>query len=237
MAMLLGGHKGGTSFLPDRTGVGHEGPVAQTPLLQGLSPDELKALIGSGASHRIPRQQVVFCAGETLGHFYMVLAGSFKLIRQSTEGKELIVALARRGEFFGALAEPIESRSAVQAVEDSALWAVPVAAMRRTLAQNPDFAIRLLHFAQRRQDAVETTATRLAFESVAERLAHLLLDVANPRSGELDTPLNQTEIANLIGSSRETVCSILNQFRRRGLLTINRGQLRVTDRERLSSTK
>jgi len=69
---------------------------------------------------------------------------------------------------------------------------------------------------------METAATRLAFETVPERLAHLLLEVSNPSSGELETPLNQTEIANLIGSSRETVCSILNQFRRQSSLELNR---------------
>ena len=46
-----------------------------------------------------------------------------------------------------------------------------------------------------------------------------------------------TEIANLIGSSRETVCSILNQFRRSGWLEIERGRIRLVDRARLASVR
>ncbi len=237
MATLLRGHEGDSNLLRDGAEVDRDGAVAEAPLFVDLSAEELDALLDSSSSHRIPRQQVVFCEGEELGHLYMVLAGSFKLIRHSEEGKELIVALARPGECFGALAEPMESKTLTQAVEDSVVLVVPLAAVRRTLAQNPGFAIKLLQYAQKRHELMETAATRLAFESVPQRLAHLLLEVSNLSSGELETPLNQTEIANLIGSSRETVCSILNQFRRQGLLELNRGRLRVVDRELLGDMK
>ncbi len=86
-----------------------------------------------------------------------------------------------------------------------------------------------------RHREAETAAARLAFETVPARLAHLLLDTSDPRSGAMSFPLNQTEIANLIGSSRETVCSILNQFRRGGWLEIERGRIRVIDRRGLGS--
>lgn len=233
MATVLRGRDSESGLAEESTNV-DPAPFADWPLFQGLSPDELDGLIASSSSQRIPRQQVVYCAGETLTNLYVPQAGSFKLVRHSEEGKELIVAIARPGECFGALAAPRESQTLAQALEDSTLLAVPVSAVRRTLARDPDFAVRLLQHAQNRHEASETTATRLAFESVPQRLAHVLLDVSNQSSGELETPLNQTEIANLIGSSRETVCSILNQFRRRGLLTSMRGRLRIVDRSKLS---
>ena len=180
---------------------------------------------------------MVYVEGETLTHLYLAQTGSFKLVRHSEEGKELIVALARPGECFGALAEPLESRTLAQALEESVVLVVPLAAVRRTITRNPQFATALLQQAMKRHQDVETAATRLAFETVPQRLAHLLLEVSEPESGELATPLNQTEIANLIGSSRETVCSILNQFRRQGLLDIERGRLRIVERGLLDGVK
>ena len=230
MATLIRGSEGSSRSL---RGVDPDRSLAEAPLFRVLSADELEELLAASSSHHVPRQQVVFCEGEKLTHLYFAQTGSFKLVRHSEEGKELIVALARPGDCFGALADPLESRTLAQALEDSVLLVVPVSAVRRTLAQNPRFATVLLRQAVKRHEDAETAATRLAFETVPERLAHLLLELSDPDSGQLAIPLNQSEIANLIGSSRETVCSILNQFRRQGLLDIDRGRLRIVERELL----
>lgn len=236
MATLLRGRNGEPGPEEDVEADAASSPP-DAPLFRGLSGEELDGLMAASASVRVSKHQVVFCAGETLTDLYVPRTGSFKLVRHSEEGKELIVALAHPGGCFGALAEPVESKALAQALEDSMLLVVPVTAVRHTLAQNPEFAVRLLQLAERRHESSETTAARLAFETVPQRLAHVLLDVSSPHSGELETPLTQTEIANLIGSSRETVCSLLNQFRRRGLLSSHRGRVRILDRELLGRVK
>jgi len=237
MATLVNASESSSRYLPGSTEVDPEGSLATIPLFGVLSADEFEELLAASASHRVARQQVIFCEGETLTHFYLAQTGSIKLVRHSEAGKELIVGLARPGECFGALADPLESRTLAQALEESIILVCPLSAVRHTLAQNPRFATGLLVQALKRHEGAETAATRLAFETVPQRLAHLLLEVSDPQSGQLATPLNQTEIANLIGSSRETVCSILNQFRRQGLLDINRGRLRVVERGLLTGTQ
>lgn len=234
MATFVSASEGSSRYRTGITEVDPQESLAEVPLFGVLSAAELEELLSASTSHRVVRQQVVYCEGEKLTHLYLVQTGSIKLVRHSEEGKELIVALARPGECFGALAEPLESRTLAQALEDSTILVVPLSAVRQTLAQNPRFATGLLVQAVKRHQDAETAATRLAFETVRQRLAHLLLEVSDPQSGQLATPLNQTEIANLIGSSRETVCSILNQFRRQGLLDINRGRLRIVDRALLT---
>ena len=237
MATFVGASEGSSRYRTERTEVDPQGSLADITLFGVLSVDELEELLAASTSRRVARRQVVYCEGETLTHLYLAQTGSIKLVRHSEEGKELIVALARPGECFGALAEPLESRTLAQALEDSIILVVPLAAVRHALARNPRFATGLLVQALKRHQDAETAATRLAFETVPQRLAHLLLEVSDPRSGQLATPLNQTEIANLIGSSRETVCSILNQFRRQGLLDIDRGRLRIVDRALLTGAK
>ena len=95
----------------------------------------------------------------------------------------------------------------------------------------------LLETSEKQSFDAQTVAARLAFETVPRRLAHLLLGISDLRYGTLKYPLNQTEIANLIGSSRETVCSILSRMRREGYLSIVKGRIRVLDRERLGAVR
>jgi CRP/FNR family transcriptional regulator len=87
---------------------------------------------------------VLFQAGHTLSHLYVVCGGSFKLVRNSDEGREFIVDLAGPGAAFGALAEPSVAAVAAHALEESTFLAVPVAAVRGALERNPALALRAL---------------------------------------------------------------------------------------------
>ncbi|HEY7698774.1 MAG TPA: helix-turn-helix domain-containing protein, partial [Vicinamibacteria bacterium] len=148
--------------------------------------------------------------------------------------------LAGRGVTFGALGEPAAAAVTARALEDTTFLAVPAAAVRRALERNPALALRAVRAAERRLRAAEMRAARFAFESVPRRLATFLLEASDRRSGLLRFPLNQSELASLVGSSRETVCSILNQLRRERIVELPRGRIQVLDRSRLereSSTR
>lgn len=205
-------------------------------LLGGLPEEEIEALDSSSVFERASRAEILFQEDRTLAHLYVVSSGSFKLVRYSEEGREFIVDLAGRGDVFGALAEPSIAAVAARALEESTFLAVPVAAVRGALERNPALALRVVREAERRLRAAEIRAAGFAFESVSRRLATLLLEATDRRSGLLRFPLNQSELASFIGSSRETVCSILNQLRRDGIVETLRGRVQVIDRRRLEST-
>jgi CRP/FNR family transcriptional regulator len=204
--------------------------------LGGLPKEEIEALDSSSAIEHASRAQVLFQEDHTLLHLYVVSSGSFKLVRYSEEGREFIVDLAGPGDTFGALAEPSRAAVAARALEQSTFLAVPVAAIRRALERNPALALRAVREAERRLRAAEIRAARFAFESVPRRLATVLLEASDRRSGRLRFPLNQSELASFVGSSRETVCSILNQLRRDGIVETPRGRVQVIDRKRLETT-
>jgi CRP/FNR family transcriptional regulator len=202
-----------------------------------LKERELSELVSVGWWYRISRGQVVYCAGEVLHHLYVIESGSVKLIRSSEEGKELIVGLAGSGDTFGSAVHSRPTGCLAQALEDSALYLIPHQSVRRIAAANAAFALGLVKLSEKHSFEAQATAARLAFNSVPQRLAHLLLDISDPRYGTLKYPINQTELANMIGSSRETVCSILSRLRRRGLISIVKGRIRVLERDRLATVK
>lgn len=210
------------------------GSLERAALFAPLAQDELEELAKASSRSRTERQQILFSEGEAVDRLYVVELGSFKRARQSRAGKELIVGLLGPGQCFGGLGETTESGVSVQALETSTAIGIPLAAVRRVAAANPSFALRLVRLAETWHREAEAAAARMAFESVPERLAAFLLESFRPESGELRYPVNQSEIASLIGSSRETVCALVNRFRRSGMLEIQRGRIRVVAPDRLA---
>ncbi|HSF14658.1 MAG TPA: Crp/Fnr family transcriptional regulator [Vicinamibacteria bacterium] len=202
----------------------------------GLPSSETAELLKRGTQVRIGRQRILFGEGESVDRLFVVESGSFKRVRQSRDGRELILSLVGVGDLFGAIASPIVATNQVQALQDSICFSIPVTAVHRAIEHHPPLAVRLLGLMHARQREAEATAARFALETVPQRLAHLILTISDPRSGELRFPLNQTEIANVIGSSRETVCSILNRLRRDGILALSRGRIRILERQHLADT-
>ena len=201
--------------------------------------DDTKSLFdllapSSSARQSVAKNEVLFEQGVAVRHLYYVLEGSFKLVRHTREGKELIVELSGPGDLLGSLLEPHESSAAARALEDSVVLLVPVAVLRNELDRSPALAVELVLRAEKKRRVAEAQAARLAFESVIRRLGVFLLEIADRKTGLLRFPLSQGEIASRIGSSRETVCSLLNELRRTGLVEIGRGQIRVLDRDALA---
>jgi len=211
--------------------------LSGTRLFRSLKESQVRSLAARGSFYQAERGQILYSQGELLNHLYVVQSGSVKLVRNSEDGKELIVNLVGIGECFGAMAQQLLAPSLAQTLEDSVVHMIPLSGVRNVAADNPSFALDLLEVSEAQSMAAQTTAARLAFESVPRRLATLLLGISNLRYGTLNFPLNQTEIANLIGSSRETVCSILNRLRRGGMLSIVKGRIRLVDRARLAEVR
>jgi CRP/FNR family cyclic AMP-dependent transcriptional regulator len=211
--------------------------VSSSRAFGSLKQREIEDLLAVGWTCRIPRGQVVYCAGDVLQHLYLVESGSVKLIRSSEEGKELIVGLVGPGECFGSMVHSRPTGNLSQALEDSRIFLVPHQSVRRIAAANPSFALDLLKMNEQQLVDAQAMAARLAFDTVPHRLARLLLAISDPRYGTFRYAVNQTEIANLIGSSRETVCSILNRLRRDGMLSIVKGRIRVLERDTLATVR
>jgi len=207
---------------------------ARWPILQDLAGAALRELVLESSCKRFARHQTVFRQGETLRELYLVEHGSIKLTRTSESGKELIVRVAAAGDSLGAGAGSVESETLAEALQDATVLAVPVSTVSRAILGNPRFAITLLERAESLCRQAESATFRIAFDTVPARLVQTLIRFSEESSGELAIPLNQTELAHLIGSSRETVCSVLNRFRRNGLLSIDRGRVRILSRADLS---
>lgn len=181
----------------------------------------------------VSRGSFVYVPGDAADQICLVRSGRVKISKSTPEGKEWILNLVEPGEVFGELALTGEEtrQTSAEAVEDTVLACLRREHFLWLAGRKPNLALRLLRIVSDRRRQMETRVEWVLFAGVYRRLVELLLDLGRrygvqvPEGLALRVHLSQKEIAHLIGSTRETTSSTLNQLRRQGLIFIQRRRL------------
>lgn len=187
------------------------------------------------------RGQSVFEAGEPVDQVFLVKEGRIKISKVSDDGKELILEILEPGDLFGAISftpKPSLDSFAV-AMEDSYLCLASQTAFEKMLRDQPGLLVKLTKLLWFKKVEIEEKLGDLIFKDVSSRLAKLLLNLSckygkGTKVGiEIGLPLTHEELAKLIGSSRETVTSTLNDFSAEEIVEIKRKRLIIKELTRL----
>jgi CRP/FNR family transcriptional regulator, cyclic AMP receptor protein len=164
---------------------------------------------------------------------FYVESGHVKIAVVTPSGKEAVVAIRRPGEFFGTRVLIGKRAGFAAALTTCSLIRVATPALIRLLRGNPDFAVafatHLVGLSVRDQSNIVDYLTN----SAEKRLARLLLQLADCADEDegptpISAPLNQSILANMVGTTRSRVSYFMNDFRRRGLIEYDRqGRVRV----------
>src|SRR5215467_3098863 len=211
--------------------------LGRVSIFSGLTPDQLTDLASVAVPRRWSSGEVIFREGDTGDTCYVVQSGSVRVTRNHSDGRTITLAELRPGDLFGELAMfDSERRSAtVESAADTRAVALLAGDMRRLLLRHPDIALKLLSaFAERLREANERIS-RQSFQTVASRVAAVLIQQAAQLTdnGASDTDVliraTRAEIAQLAGSSRESVSRFLATLDRAGLVTCGRGKVVIHD--------
>lgn len=215
--------------------------LAQVPLFAHLSPEELSALAALLHRRRFGKGEVIFHEGDVGTALYIIEEGEVRIVLRSPEGKEVVLVLLGRGDIFGELAlldgEP-RSADAV-AKEPSQLMVLRREDFLNFLDAKPKVAGVLLAALSRRLRRNAQILHDAAFLDVHARLARVLLDLGQthgqpgPEGIVISPRLTQTELANLVGVTRESVNKWLRFYERRGIVRRRGGRLVIVEPQRL----
>ena len=216
--------------------------LARLALFRGFVAEDLDLVAAYMVRTRYARGEVIFRRGEPGRAIYVVEEGWVKIALGSPAGKEQTVALLGPGDFFGELAvldgEP-RSADAV-ALEPVVLLVLLREDLRRDLEARPRIAVQLLAALSRRLRTADGVIADAAFLDVSGRLASTLLRLAateqhaGTEAGAVLGPrLSQTELASLVGATRESVGRCLLAFERGGLIRRRSGRIIVLHPEAL----
>ncbi len=211
-------------------------------LFQRLGPEQLAALESRSRVRKFPRGTPIYLPADLADGVLVLAEGRVKIGSFTEDGKQTILAFIEPGEIFGELSlmGSEEREEYAEAVEKSIVVLVPKEVMEQLLAENPEVSLGITKLFGMRRKRVERRLKYLLFRSNRERLVHLLLELAEqygrPIEGGLDLriKLSHQDLANIIGSTRETVTVVLGELQSEGFLQLGRRKIVLSDIDRLA---
>ena len=207
--------------------------LQKVPLFSQLAPAELQRVVEVARERSYPKNSVILFEDDPGDALYVVATGQTKVVLIGEDGREVILSVLGEGEFFGEMALiDDEPRSAhVIAMEDSSLIVLRREDFQGILMHAPGIALALLKELSRRLRRVDEKVGSLVLLDVHGRVAQLLLELADETDGQRITRrLTHHTIAQMIGSSRETVSRTMREFVDKGLIDVSRKDILIRDR-------
>jgi CRP/FNR family cyclic AMP-dependent transcriptional regulator len=219
--------------------------LRSVPLFAGLEEGELERFSQVAVPRSFPAGTRVFHEGDSSDACYIVREGSFRVTREHSDGRAITLATLGPGEIFGELAMlDGDTRSAsAESITDGTLLALPANDVRSLLGRNPEIALKLVAGLVRRLRAANMRLSRQSFQTVPSRVAGILAQLSREGQDgdgdgdgemqEVTIRMNQTDLAQLAGTSRESVSRFLAELERAGVVRSGRGRVTVLQPNKL----
>ena len=208
-------------------------------LFEGLTVEEYESLMDSGVTHIYKKGEIIFREGGIPAGIFYVRSGRAKKYKATAKGGEQIFYLCGKGELLGyhaLLGEEFYPDSAAT-IEDSQITFIPKDNFLKVLRSSTVLSNTLLKALGHEFSLFISSITNLATRSVRERLAFnlLMLDEKFKSPDRPDTAseikLSRTDLANMVGTAKETLVRLLQDFRQAGLIEKTDKIIRIIDRK------
>ena len=207
--------------------------IRRVPLFSTLSDDDFDKLSHIFIVRVYRRNQIIFLEEETGNYMYLVLSGKVKVAKSAASGKETLLAIHRPGDFFGemSLLDGKTSPATVSAIEDSKIISVSAADFHKHLLHNENVLLQIINvLCARLRQVWQTQSMSSSAADARIRLGiHQLAKKHGIRDAHgtiIDLKITHQELAEMVGTSRETVTRVLAHLRKKGIIEIN--QRRIT---------
>ncbi len=183
----------------------------------------------------VPRGRVFYRPEDPGERLFLLRQGRVQLYRISPEGKKLVLATLGPGALFGEMALMGQQmhNAFAEAMEDCSIIVLSRADLERLILTAPIIGRRILALTHKRLSDAEARLEDIAFKGIPARLASLLLRLAAEQDGRTIVGLTHQDLAETIGTYRETATQVLNELKNDGLIEIGRKRITILDAERL----
>lgn len=203
--------------------------------LARLIRDELLQLEGVRKYAPTRRAMSIFTSESPADSVFFVDSGYIKILKRSADGKEVLISIIAPGQIFGEQALYIGGQRSMWAevMQEGSVYEIPRELFLQFCETHPEMWRYVAEAVIQREREMEQKVSLLCLNDVESRILHYLASLSgtfgiNPVNGqEYALPLSQSELASLIGATRETTSTTLNALARRGLVRLGRRLLIV----------
>ena len=207
------------------------------PIFSELPDETIEKISQVGSKKFYKRDTVVMMEEDAGSALFIIVEGKVKVGRTSNDGREVILSILSESDFFGEMAIlDGQSRSAtVTAIEDSELFIVQRNQFLDLLQQHPEIAISLLQELTRRLRGADIKIKSLSLKDAEGKVATVILQLADDlgkiKNGivEIERIPLQQDLANMAGTSRETISRTLHSFSKKSLIELDGSKLKILD--------
>jgi CRP-like cAMP-binding protein len=212
-------------------------------LFAHVDEEGLRSLAGRMRRRRFKRNEVIFHQGDIGDSLQVVGAGGVKIVLPSPEGEEAIIASLKPGDFFGELAllDGAPRSTTATAIEPTETLTLPREEFLRLLSEDPRLVRALLHALAEELRRLTGHVEELHFLDLSGRLAMRLVRLARETEPNatadvrLDWPFTQSDLAAMVGGTRQSVNRLLSGLVDDGVIEIERDTLVIRDLDELEA--
>jgi CRP/FNR family transcriptional regulator, cyclic AMP receptor protein len=213
------------------------GILKSIPLFSSLKDEEIEAIDRLSLTKKCSKDAIILLEDEEGDTLFVIIKGKVKVSTFSEGGKELIFTILGEGDFFGdmSLLDGRPRSATVISIEDTELKMIRRSDFHILIEKHPKIALRLLEAMTLRLRRTDERLESLALLDVTGRIAGILLQLADEQGEKLNNsvrikhrPTHQ-ELANMVGTTRETVTRVLKQLENRNYITIDGKEIVIND--------
>ncbi len=220
--------------------------LRRVPIFGGVDDESLIKVASITSEKNYSKKNIVFHEGDYGDALYIIKSGRTKIAKVALDGREKTLTILKGGDFFGEMAifdDMPRSATAESMDNDVRLLSISKNDFERLIIENPSIAIRIMKDLTRRIRQVNEQVQDLAFKDVHGRVASTLFNLLtaekevskDPNKDQINSlKMTHQDLANMVGSSRETVTRALNRLQDEGIISISHQQISIIEMDKLN---
>jgi DNA-binding response OmpR family regulator len=188
------------------------------------------------------KKDIIYREGDSSTAIFKLLKGKVKLLRISTDGKEMVLDLVREGEYFGywSVLQHSDYEETAEALDDTEVEMVQAADFRHVIESEVGVAHEFIKMLSSNLLAKEYKIVELAYNSVRKRVASALIELCDKYNKETDKPfsisVSRETLAGIAGTTVESAIRMLSDFKSSNLIKVNKAEITILDYNKLKNT-
>lgn len=231
-------------LLNNRSSAPSDNLLDHIPLLNILSRQDRRRILLELSEARYGKGDFIFREGDPTEYFHIVKEGAVKCVKSTPDGKECTLKMLMPGDLFCCDAAAFNGAchpGSAQPMGDVSILRMRKNAYFAMLRRSPDAALEIIKYLGNRLHEAQEKTKILALDRTDQRLAALLIDLASrngvkePQGIRLTVRLTRQDMANMVGTTTETVIRIMGRFKRDRLVSGTANRLVILNLDRLKA--